>query len=689
MSKKTLAIGTILIVVFLGLFFLTGKTQGEKLAFSDVLTKARNGEIKTIVTNPNNHNITIIMNNAPDKEYTSTYPAGKQKFDDILANANIPDDKYPDVTSDSTALSDRWRTLFLLLAALVGAGLFVIWYRNRSAQNRESGAEGGGPFAMGRSKARLITPQKVGVTFADVAGADEAKQELQEVVEFLKHSEKFAALGARIPKGVLLVGPPGTGKTLLAKAIAGEANVPFMSVSGSEFVEMYVGVGASRVRNLFTRAKKMAPCIIFIDEIDALGRKRGARTGGGTEEREQTLNQLLVEMDGFDSNTNIIIVAATNRPDVLDSALLRPGRFDRQVTIDNPDYVGRNAILQVHARNKPFEPEVNLDRIAKQTPGFSGADLMNLVNEAAILTARRNKKAIGLLELEEAIDRVIAGPERRSRIISEREKVTTAYHEVGHALVAKLVGTVDPVQKVSIVARGRMGGYTRVGAGADRTLWTKTQLEDFMAFALGGAAAEELTFGEVTTGPSNDIERVSDIARTMVCDYGMSEKFGPLALGSKDGGGFVGGGSRQSNYSDTVAYQIDQEVHALVQKALSRAKNILTRYNLHLIAISNYVLEKEVISGDEMDEIFEQVEREGMGVNMFALRPFTNDQLGIRGVPGKLGESSEEGSKAAAELPGGGLTDAGEKSATGSNVAASSLSTEDPNENHGLNRTAV
>jgi cell division protease FtsH len=423
----------------------------------------------------------------------------------------------------------------------------------------------------------------------------------------------------------------------------------------------------------------MAPCIIFIDEEDALGRKRGMRAGGGTEEREQTLNQMLVEMDGFDSSTNIILIAATNRPDVLDPALLRPGRFDRQVTIDNPDFRGRSAILRVHAKGKPFAPEVDLERIARQTPGFSGADLMNLCNEAAILTARRNKKLIGLSELEEAIDRVMAGPERKSRLVSERERVTVAYHEVGHALVAKLAGTVDPVQKISIISRGRMGGYTRVGAGEDRTLWTKTMLEDFMAFALGGAAAEELTFGEVTTGPSNDIERATEIARSMVCDYGMSEKFGPLALGSKQGGEFLGGGQRASNYSANVAYQIDQEVHALVQKALGRAKQILSRYNLHLIAVASTVLEKEVISGDEMDEIFDRIEREGMGVNMFALRPFSGDQLGLRALPGEAQAGEPVG-----EIPGA----AQEGALPMPTVASRTLGPEET-DNPDRNRTAV
>lgn len=681
MSKKILAIGVaVVVVVFVTVYFLTGANAPAKLAFSDVLSKARNGEIKTITTNPNNRNITIVLSK-DNQTFTSTIPAGRQKIDDMLNNAGVPDDKYPDIQSETGGVSESWRgTLFMIVLLAVFAGVFY-WIRRRRNDSNSNNDFAGGPFAMGRSQARLITPQKAGVTFQDVAGADEAKQELQEVVEFLKHPEKFEALGARIPKGVLLVGSPGTGKTLIAKAVAGEANVPFLSVSGSEFVEMYVGVGASRVRNLFARAKKMAPCIIFIDEVDALGRKRGVRTGGGTEEREQTLNQMLVEMDGFDSNTNIILIAATNRPDVLDPALLRPGRFDRQVTIDNPDFRGRAAILKVHSKGKPFEAEVDLERVARQTPGFSGADLMNLCNEAAILSARRDKKAIGLAELEEAIDRVLAGPERKSRLVSERERVTVAYHEVGHALVAKLAGTVDPVQKISIISRGRMGGYTRIGAGEDRTLWTKTQLEDFMAFALGGAAAEELTFGEVTTGPSDDINKATEIARAMVCDYGMSEKFGPLALGSKQGNEFLGGGQRSGNYSGNYAYQIDREIHAFVQKALGRARQILTRYNLHLIAIANAVLEKEVISGDEMNEIFERVEKEGMGLNMFALRPFSGEGLGLRPVTGRIGEDHETvlaSDEIASNTPDGSLPT--------QTVASRIL---DGDETDDLNRTAV
>jgi cell division protease FtsH len=636
MNKKTWIAGLAIIVVSLILYSLAGMTPPPaKFSWSDSLKKIQNGEISTVLTNPNNHTVIIISKTDPNTRFTTTYPAGRAKLDEILDKAGVSQDNFPQFDVDTTGV-DKTRNLILIVpivTLLVMAYLFLRSRNSDSSRNNGRGGMGGPAFGFGKSNARLIVPQRVGVTFNDVAGADEAKQELQEVVEFLKSPERFTKLGARIPKGVLLVGPPGTGKTLLAKAVAGEANVPFMSISGSEFVEMYVGVGAARVRDLFERAKKMAPCIIFIDEVDAVGRKRGMRAGGGTEEREQTLNQILVEMDGFDSNTNIIVLAATNRVDVLDPAFLRPGRFDRQVTVDNPDYVGRTQILKVHARGKPLATEVSLEKIAKQTPGFSGADLMNLMNEAAILSARRNKREIGLLELEEAIDRVIAGPERNSRIISDREKAITAYHEVGHALVARMSGTVDPVQKISIVARGKMGGYTRIGAGEDRTLWTRTQLEDFMAFALGGHAAEELMFGEVTTGPSNDIERVTQIARSMVCQYGMSAKLGPINFGSPEGG-------MVANCSNTLAYEIDQEVNLLVQNALNRARQLLTQYNLQLIAISNVLLEKEVMSGEEMEEIFNSVSQDGGNISMFALRPFAGDAIDLRGT-GKLGEEEQ------------------------------------------------
>src|SRR5947207_9707623 len=437
---------------------------------------------------------------------------------DTILSKTVQDYNSTHLASDQVALKfqENSQTLSVvgsivlsLLPVLLIGGFF--FYMMRQAQGTNNQA-----LSFGKSRARMFIGNKPTVTFDDVAGVEEAKQELTEVVEFLKYPEKFSSLGARIPRGVLLVGPPGTGKTMLARAVAGEAGVPFFSISGSEFVEMFVGVGASRVRDLFDQAKRNAPCIIFVDEIDAVGRQRGAGLGGSHDEREQTLNQILVEMDGFDSQTNIIVIAATNRPDVLDPALLRPGRFDRQVVLDRPDIKGRVAILQVHTRGKPLDKNVTLETLAKQTPGFSGADLENLVNEAAILAARRNRKTISMGEMEEAIDRVIAGPERKSRIISEREKAITAYHEVGHALVARMLPNVDPVHKISIIARGMMGGYTRVLPGEDRYMWSKSQFKDNLAFALGGRASEEIIFQEVTTGASTDIERLTEMARQMI-----------------------------------------------------------------------------------------------------------------------------------------------------------------------------
>ena len=470
-----------------------------------------------------------------------------------------------------------------------------------------SRARGAGNQAMsfGRSRARLFPSSKPTVTFDDVAGIDEAKQELQEVVEFLKFPEKFAALGARIPRGVLLVGPPGTGKTLLARAVAGEAGVPFFSISGSEFVEMFVGVGASRVRDLFDQAKRNNPCIVFIDEIDAVGRHRGAGFGGGHDEREQTLNQILVEMDGFDSSTNVIVLSATNRPDILDPALLRPGRFDRQVVLDRPDIKGRKAILEVHAKGMPLDETANLEIIAKQTPGFSGADLANLVNEAAILAARRGKKKIGLVELEESIDRVIAGPERKSKIISPREKEITAYHEAGHALVAKMSPHADPVHKVSIIARGMTLGHTRLLPTEDRYLWTRSQFNDMLATLLAGHSAEELIFSEMTTGSENDIEEATSIARRMVTEYGMSKKLGPRTFGRREELVFLGREvAAQKDYSDKTAEKIDKEVHRLIQQAYGVAKSILTQNRAKLVQIAEALIAKETIEGEELAALF-------------------------------------------------------------------------------------
>jgi len=437
-----------------------------------------------------------------------------------------------------------------------------------------------------------------------VAGVEEAKQELTEIVEFLKFPEKFTALGARIPKGVLMVGPPGTGKTLLSKAVAGEAGVPFFSISGSEFVEMFVGVGASRVRDLFDQAKKNSPCIVFVDEIDAVGRQRGAGLGGGHDEREQTLNQLLVEMDGFETNTHVIVIAATNRPDVLDPALLRPGRFDRHVTLDRPDIRGRRAILEVHARNKPFDGQVDLEVLARQTPGFSGADLSNLINEAAILAARSNKKAIGQVELEEAIARVIAGPERKSRMITEQEKNVIAYHEIGHALVAKSLPNADPVHKVSIISRGMALGWTMQLPTEDRYLVSRSELNDDMAVILGGRVAEELIFGDITSGASDDIGKATKLARRMVTEWGMSEKLGPLTFGHKEELVFLGRDlGEQRNYSEEVAGEIDQEVHRLVDTAYQRAKKILTERREKLVHLAEYLKQEETIEGWQMDAV--------------------------------------------------------------------------------------
>jgi cell division protease FtsH len=489
-------------------------------------------------------------------------------------------------------------SLITVLPFLLIAGLFLLMMRQAQGSNSQA-------LSFGKSRARMFTGNRSPVTFADVAGVDEAKQELAEIVEFLKFPEKFALVGARIPRGVLLVGPPGTGKTLVARAVAGEAGVPFFSISGSEFVEMFVGVGASRVRDLFEQAKKAAPCIVFVDEIDAVGRQRGAGLGGSHDEREQTLNQMLVEMDGFDATTNVIVMAATNRPDVLDPALLRPGRFDRQVVLDKPDIKGRAAILAVHARGKPLEEAVTLETLAKQTPGFSGADLNNLLNEAAILAARRSKRTIGMAELEEAIDRVVAGPERKSRIISERERAVTAYHEVGHALVARALPHCDPVHKVSIVARGPMGGYTRLLPLEERYLWSKPQFEDFLAFALGGHVAERIVFGEVTTGASNDIERVTAMARKMVTEYGMSERLGPVAFGQKDELVFLGREiGEQRTYSEQTAREIDEEVRAIVQRAHERARAILTEHRGRLVTISERLIKDETLEGATFEELF-------------------------------------------------------------------------------------
>jgi cell division protease FtsH len=470
-------------------------------------------------------------------------------------------------------------------------------------------AQGGTNQAMpfGKSRARIFRGNKPSVTFADVAGVDEAKQELLEFVEFLRYPAKFAALGARLPKGLLLVGPPGTGKTLISRAIAGEAGVPFFSISGSEFMEMFVGVGASHVRDLFEQARRSSPCIVFVDEIDAVSRQHGVGLGGSHDEREQTLNQILMEMDGFDASTNVIVIAATDHPDMLDPALLRPGRFDRQVMLDQPDIRGRIAILQVHAKSKPLESDVSLDAIAKQTPGFSGADVAHLLNEAAILAARRNKSKIGMSEMEEAIERVATGPARKSRIISEREKSIAAYHEVGHALVARMLRNTDPVHKVSIVARGQAGGFTMLLPTEDRYLWSKPQFEDMLSYALGGHVAELITFGEVTSGASNDIERITKIARSMVTEYGMSERIGPVALGHREELAFLGrDAGEQRLYSEQTAREIDEEIHRIIQEAFDKAHSILIQNKNRLTMISERLIKEETLEGPLFESLFNQ-----------------------------------------------------------------------------------
>ncbi|MDM9581013.1 ATP-dependent zinc metalloprotease FtsH3 [Nostoc sp. GT001] len=490
----------------------------------------------------------------------------------------------------------------LFFPVLLLVGLFFLLRRAQMGSGSQA-------MNFGKSKARVQMEPQTQVTFGDVAGIDQAKLELNEVVDFLKNADRFTAVGAKIPKGVLLVGPPGTGKTLLARAVAGEAGVPFFSISGSEFVEMFVGVGASRVRDLFEQAKTNAPCIVFIDEIDAVGRQRGAGLGGGNDEREQTLNQLLTEMDGFEGNTGIIIIAATNRPDVLDAALLRPGRFDRQVVVDRPDYAGRSEILKVHARGKTLAKDVDLDKIARRTPGFTGADLSNLLNEAAILAARRNLTEISMDEINDAIDRVLAGPEKKDRVMSEKRKTLVAYHEAGHALVGALMPDYDPVQKISIIPRGRAGGLTWFTPSEDRMdtgLYSRAYLENQMAVALGGRIAEELIFGEeeVTTGASNDLQQVARVARQMITRFGMSDRLGPVALGRQQGNMFLGRDiMSERDFSEETAAAIDEEVRKLVDVAYTRAKEVLVRNRHILDEIAQMLVDKETVDAEELQEI--------------------------------------------------------------------------------------
>lgn len=498
-----------------------------------------------------------------------------------------------------------------MLPSLFLIVIFIIfWY---IFMQQAQGGGGSKVMSFGKSRAKMVTDKDKRVTFNDVAGADEEKEELQEIVEFLKYPKKFLDLGARIPKGVLLVGPPGTGKTLLAKAVAGEAGVPFFSISGSDFVEMFVGVGAARVRDLFDQAKKNAPCIVFIDEIDAVGRQRGAGLGGGHDEREQTLNQLLVEMDGFSVNEGIIVIAATNRPDILDPALLRPGRFDRHITVGIPDIKGREEILKIHSRNKPLAPDVSLQVLARRTPGFTGADLENLMNEAALLAARRGLKQITMAELEEAITRVIAGPEKRSRIMSEKDKKLVAYHEAGHAVVAKLLPNTPPVHEVTIIPRGRAGGYTMLLPEEDKYYMSKSEMMDEIVHLLGGRVAESLVLNDISTGAQNDIERATNIARKMVTEYGMSERLGPMTFGTKSEEVFLGRDlGRTRNYSEEVAAEIDREIKRIIEEAYKRAESLLKENIDKLHRVAKALIEKEKLNGEEFEKVFNGEDIEGV-----------------------------------------------------------------------------
>lgn len=563
-----------------------------RISYSELIQKIDKNQVKDIKLVDNNVSGEL-KNGKSFVSYVPDVGTFVKKVQTLVDEGKLNLDAEPKPTTP-------WWTSILpsvfLVILFVAAWYFFI---------QQSQGGGGRVMSFGKSRAKLHTDDKKRVTFKDVAGVDEAKEELEEVVEFLKYPKKFIELGARIPKGVLLVGPPGTGKTLLARAVAGEAGVPFFSISGSDFVEMFVGVGASRVRDLFEQAKKNSPCIVFIDEIDAVGRQRGAGLGGGHDEREQTLNQLLVEMDGFGVNEGIIILAATNRPDILDPALLRPGRFDRQVLVGRPDVKGRKEILKVHARNKPLNYDVDLGVLARRTPGFTGADLENLMNEAALLAARRDKKKIEMPDLEEAITRVIAGPEKKSRVMSERERKLVAYHEAGHAVVAHLLPTVDPVHEVSIVPRGRAGGYTMILPKEDRFFMGKRELLEQVTHLLGGRVSEELILNEISTGAQNDLERATEIARRMVMEYGMSEKIGPMTLGHKNDEVFLGRDlTRGRNYSEDVAASIDIEVRNIIDNCYTTAKDILTENINKLHKVAQALLEHEKLDKEQFQKVF-------------------------------------------------------------------------------------
>ncbi|NNU99694.1 ATP-dependent metallopeptidase FtsH/Yme1/Tma family protein [Geobacillus stearothermophilus] len=587
-----------LVVIGVVSFFNGTNQRAEPMTYDAFITHLENGDVESFSIKPERgvYEIKGRLKTYNEGQYFSTYVMNSDKVLDRI-DAAAARTRVEVVPADETS---GWVTFFTSIIPFVIMFILFFFLLNQ--------AQGGGSRVMnfGKSRARLYTDDKRKVRFRDVAGADEEKEELVEIVEFLKDPRKFAELGARIPKGVLLVGPPGTGKTLLARAVAGEAGVPFFSISGSDFVEMFVGVGASRVRDLFETAKKNAPCIIFIDEIDAVGRQRGAGLGGGHDEREQTLNQLLVEMDGFNGNEGIIIIAATNRPDILDPALLRPGRFDRQITVDRPDVKGREAVLRVHARNKPLDESVDLKAIAMRTPGFSGADLENLLNEAALVAARRNKKKIDMSDIDEATDRVIAGPAKKSRVISEKERRIVAFHEAGHTVIGMVLADAEMVHKVTIVPRGQAGGYAVMLPKEDRYFMTKAELMDKITGLLGGRVAEEIVFNEVSTGAHNDFQRATNIARRMVMEFGMSEKLGPLQFGQPSGQVFLGRDlHNEQNYSDKIAYEIDLEIQRIIKECYEKAKQILTQHRDKLDLIATTLLEVETLDAEQIKHLFE------------------------------------------------------------------------------------
>lgn len=595
-SSAAVWIVTIAVLIFAAFALWETGNKSETISYSSFQQKWNANEVSSIYVHENDMTIDGVLTDG--KKFTTIAP---QEITSKLVTDNPKSTVKVDFEKPSN--SGAWISLIptVLTVILFLVLLFVM------TQQSQGGGGGRGVMNFGKNRAKVATPDSKKVTFKDVAGADEEKQELEEIVDFLKEPSKYTQMGARIPKGVLLVGPPGTGKTLLAKAIAGEAGVPFFSISGSDFVEMFVGVGASRVRDLFADAKKNAPCIVFIDEIDAVGRQRGAGLGGGHDEREQTLNQLLVEMDGFGANEGIIMIAATNRPDILDPALLRPGRFDRQIVVGAPDVKGREEILKVHTRKKPLAEDVKLDVLAKRTPGFAGADLENLTNEAALLAVRRGDKSITMLDMEEAITRVIAGPEKKSRVISEKDRKLTAYHEAGHAVVMKSLKYSDPVHEISIIPRGRAGGYTMHLPDEDRSYTSKLRLKDDMVGLLGGRVAEQLILGDISTGAKNDIDRTSAIARSMVMEYGMSEKLGTISYGSEQNEVFLGrdlGGGR--NFSEEIGSEIDREVKRFVDEAYQRAESILKENINKLHAVAGALLEKEKLEGSEFEQIFNE-----------------------------------------------------------------------------------